>query len=213
MLAAAHTSATLTSPTFTVRVDCVRAPLFFAGDPTLLARPLVTVVGTRHPTPAGLARASRLARELAAAGVVVVSGLALGIDAAAHRAALAAGGHTIAVLGTPLDVAYPAVHATLQAEIGRGHLLLSQFATGAAVTRGNFPRRDRVLAAIAGAVVVVEAGDRSGALYTAAEAARLGRPLFVPRSVLAQPLAWPARFLGRPATFVLSETAQVLRAL
>lgn len=196
-----------------VQLAYVRAPLFAAGDLGLLASRLVTIVGTRHPSAAGVARASRLARELVRAGVVVVSGLALGIDAAAHRAAIAAGGRTIAVAGTPLDVVYPARHALLQVTIAREHLLLSPFAPGAAITRGNFPRRDRVLAELAAAVVVIEAGDGSGTLHTAAHALRLGRPLFLARSLLRTKATWPARFLGKPAVHVLTESGQVLRAL
>jgi DNA processing protein len=218
-VAAVALVAAVASAARTVRVAGVRAPLFVAGDETLLEQPLVAIVGTRRPTPAGVARASRLARELAGAGVVVASGLAFGIDAAAHRGALAAGGRTVAVLGTPLDTAYPAAHAALQAEIARRHAVLSPFAPGARIARGNFPRRDRVLAVIARAVVVVEAGDGSGALYTAGEAVRIGRPLFLLRSLVLRAgveppgSGWIARFLDRPGVSILTETAEVLRAL
>lgn len=195
-----------------VRSPRVPAPLFAAGRVELLARPLVAVVGTRSPSAAGTARASRLARELARAGVVVLSGLARGIDAAAHRAAIAAGGDTIAVIGTPIERVYPAAHADLQRLIARDHLLLSALAPGAPVERGSFPQRDRVLAALADVVVIIEAGDGSGTLHAATHAARLGRPLFLARSLLETGATWPARFLGKPTVHVLTETAQVLRA-
>jgi DNA processing protein len=155
------------------------ATLFAAGDRRLLDAPAVAVVGTRAPSAEGLAHARAIAAALARGGFVVLSGLAFGVDAAAHRAALAAGGRTIAVIGTPLERVYPAAHAALQAVIARDHLVLSPFARGSAVTRGNFPQRDLVLAALALAVVVVEADDGSGTLHTANEAVRLGRLLLV----------------------------------
>jgi DNA processing protein len=129
-------------------------------------------------------------------GVAVVSGLAKGVDAAAHRGAIEAGGRTIAVLGTPLDQVYPREHADLQAEIGRGHLLVSQFPSGHPITRKNFPRRNRVMALLSHATVIVEAREGSGCLSQAWEAVRLGRPLFMMRSVLdAEDLTWPSDLL------------------
>lgn len=173
----------------------MRSPLFAAGDTRLFARSFVAVVGTRRPSPDGLACAHDVATWLARAGIVVASGLALGVDAAAHRAAIEAGGRTIAILGTPLDRTYPAAHRDLQARIARDHLLLSPFAWGDPVTRGNFPRRDRVLAALASAVIVIEAGERSGTLHTVNEAARLGRPILLAAPVLSAGCAWARHLL------------------
>lgn len=181
--------------------------LFAAGDRRLLDAAAVAVVGTRAPSAEGLAHARSIAAALARAGFVVLSGLALGIDAAAHRAALAAGGRTIAVIGTPLERAYPSAHATLQATIARDHLVLSPFARGAAVTRGNFPQRDRVLAALAVAVVVVEAGDGSGTLHTANEALRLGRLLLVAPPVTA------ARLRGAASAHAVACSDEVVCAV
>ncbi len=141
---------------------------------------------------------------------MVLSGLALGIDAAAHRSALAAGGRTIAVIGTPLERTYPAAHVALQAAIAQDHLVLSPFSRGAPVTRGNFPQRDRVLAALAVAVVVVEAGDGSGTLHTVNEAQRLGRLL-----LLAPPVrgAWVARLRGSPDAHAVACANDVVSAV
>lgn len=174
----------------------LKASLFASGDTQLFRRPFVAVVGTRRPSPTGLVCASEIAASIVRAGLVVASGLALGIDGAAHRGAMAAGGRTVALLGTPLDRVYPAAHRELQARIAREHLLLSPFAWGEPVTRGNFPRRDRVLAALSAAVVVIEAGEQSGTLHTVREAARLGRPILLAAPVIAAGCAWARHLLA-----------------
>jgi DNA processing protein len=172
--------------------------LFAAGDLELIRRSTrVSVIGARKPTPAGLHRARQLAIELAREGVIVVSGLAEGIDTAAHDGVLAAGGRTIAVLGTPLDVCYPRQNRELQRRIMTEHLALSPFAPGSSVARRNFPYRNRVMALISDATVIVEAGDTSGALAQGWEAIRLGRPLFILEESLAEApdLTWPGKML------------------
>ncbi|HSE02638.1 MAG TPA: DNA-processing protein DprA, partial [Methylomirabilota bacterium] len=135
----------------------------------------VAIVGSRRATPYGLDVAERLAADLAARGVTVVSGLARGIDAAAHRGALRVGGRTIAVLGSGADVIYPPEHRRLAGEIVARGAVLSQFAPGTPPLPQNFPARNRLIAAMALAVVVVEAAERSGSLITARLAAELGR--------------------------------------
>ncbi len=158
--------------------------LFVAGDRDLLrAGPTVSIVGSRKASRAGLARADKLARLLVERGVIVVSGLAEGIDAVAHRTAIARGGRTIAVLGTPLDQCYPAKHRSLQDEIMRDHLAVSQFASGTTVGKHTFPIRNKTMALIADATVIIEAADGSGSLHQGWEAIRLGRPLFLARSL------------------------------
>lgn len=138
----------------------------------------VAVVGTRRATAYGLAVAERLAFDLAARGVTIISGLARGIDTAAHRGALAAGGRTLAVLGAGVDVPYPPENLVLMREIeGRG-ALLSQFPPGTLPAPWHFPERNRTLAGLALGVVVVEAPERSGALITASLAGELGREVF-----------------------------------
>lgn len=141
-----------------------------AADP-----PAVAIVGTRHPSAAGVRAAKAIARCCAAAGVSVVSGLAQGIDGAAHAGALEAEGRTVAVLGTGLDVCYPRGHQPLQDRIGREGLLVSELPSGDTGHPGTFPRRNRLIAALADLTVVVEAGERSGALITADRALELGR--------------------------------------
>jgi DNA processing protein len=170
--------------------------LFFIGDRTLLQTGRrVSIVGSRKASAQGLRDASELARSLVDAGVTVVSGLAEGIDTAAHSATIEAGGRTIAVLGTPLDRAYPQQNRALQVRIAREHLLISQFAIGSTVRPSHFPVRNRTMALLSDATVIVEAGEKSGSLHQGWEALRLGRPLFILESQLLDPsLSWPGEF-------------------
>ena len=149
--------------------------LFAIGDLDLLHGGSVAIVGTRSATPYGERATREIAGALASVGVTVVSGMARGIDATAHRAALDAGGATTAVLGTGVDVPYPAAHHRLHAEIGRHGLLVSEELPGARALAGSFPRRNRIIAGLAKVTIVVEAGSHSGALITAAHALDLGR--------------------------------------
>jgi DNA processing protein len=167
--------------------------LFYAGDRSLLARgPRVSVVGSRKATPDGRRRAQSLTKALVAHQIIVVSGLAEGIDTAAHTAALEAGGSTIAVLGTPLDQFYPKENRDLQERLMREQLVVSQFASGSAVTPKNFPIRNRTMALLTDATVIVEAGEKSGTLHQGWEALRLGRLLFLMENVVNDPaLSWP----------------------
>jgi DNA processing protein len=149
------------------------------------AGPRVAIVGSRRPSPYGEAVAEQLAADLARAAVIVVSGLALGIDAAAHRGALNAGGVTVAVMGTGVDIVYPAAHSLLAGEIlAGGGALVSQFPDGTVPRRQNFPARNWTMAALSDLVVVVEAGEGSGALITAEAALHLHKEVMaVPGSV------------------------------
>jgi len=194
-------------------VEKVNAPdaLYVAGDVEILRKGLrVSVVGSRGASKAGLNRTSRLARFLVERGFPVVSGLAEGIDTAAHRAAMESGGRTIAVLGTPLDEVYPRKNAVLQQEIMENHLAVSQFPPGHPVLRTNFPRRNRTMALIASATVIVEAGNSSGSLSQGWEALRLGRLLFIMKSTVDNPsLQWPKEMLKYGAQ-VLAEPEEML---
>jgi DNA processing protein len=188
--------------------DAADAPwaLFGRGDPTLLMRLIpdgvVTVVGARRASTYGREVARELARELASAGLVVVSGLAFGIDACAHRGAIESG-LTVAVLGCGADVAYPAAHRSLWRRIGEDGLVLSELPPGAGAWRWTFPARNRIMAALAGMTVVVEAAERSGSLITADLAADLGRDLgAVPGPVGSRLSAGPNALLAGGACLV-----------
>jgi len=160
------------------------ALLYVRGDVTLLARPSLAIVGSRNATPQGLANAESFARTFSAAGLTIVSGLALGIDAAAHRGALAGGASTIAVLGTGIDVLYPPRNADLGLEIAARGALVSEFPLGAPPVASGFPRRNRIISGLARGVLVVEAAISSGSLITARAAAEQGRDVFaVPGSI------------------------------
>lgn len=175
--------------------------VFAAGRLELLETPIVAMVGTRACTAYGREVAARIAGGLAAAGVTVVSGLALGIDGAAHRAAGAT--RTIAVLGCGVDVFYPPRHRALQREIARGGLLLSEQLPGAPAAAFHFPRRNRMIAALGLGVVVVEAPEKSGALITARHALELGRHVFaVPGALDARASAGTNSLIRDGATLV-----------
>lgn len=181
--------------------------LFTIGDTGLLqGHPRTAIVGARNASELGLARARKLARLLAGRGVVVVSGLAEGIDTAAHWAAIRAGGRTIGVLGSPLDVVFRQADGSLRAIMEKEHLVVSQFPTGHPVLRSNFPRRNRTMALLTHATVIIEASDSSGSLSQGWEALRLGRQLFILKSLADDPrLEWPAEMVKYGAS-VLSES-------
>jgi DNA processing protein len=151
------------------------SPLWAIGDWSMTVGPVVAIVGTRRSTAYGERVTRELAGTLARAGACIVSGMALGIDAVAHRAALEAGGRTIAVLGTGVDIVYPRAHRSLYAEIASRGLLLSELPPGAHSHRGSFPNRNRIIAALANVTIVVEAPHKSGALNTSKHATDLGR--------------------------------------
>jgi DNA processing protein len=188
--------------------------VFLAGDISLVKRPCVSIIGTRKVSEDGARRARKIARALAQHGIVIVSGLAEGVDTEAMTAVIEAGGHTIGVIGTPLDKAYPAPNASLQETVYRDHLLVSQFGIGEKTWPANFPRRNRLMAVLSDATIFVEASNTSGTLHQAAECKRLGRWLFIMKSVAEDPkLTWPKAFLGQPKTAVLETADDVLRAV
>lgn len=153
--------------------------LYVAGDSASMAATCVAIVGTRRASSYGRSAAAEIAEELARAGVTVVSGLALGIDGAAHEAAVGAGGKSVAVLPSPLDRIYPPRHRSLAARlVAGGGALVSELAPGTAPGKPDFARRNRIIAGLSRAVVVVEAPDRSGALLTVAAAIDHGREVF-----------------------------------
>lgn len=188
------------------------ARLFIVGNGRLFeAGPRVSVVGSRKASAEGLARTRSLTKALVKRGIVVVSGLAEGVDTAAHETALAEGGHTMAVIGTPLDKAYPAKNRALQDRLMREELVISQFPSGYPSQPKNFPIRNRTMALISEATVIVEAGEKSGTLHQGWEALRLGRLLFLMESVATDPaIAWPKEMIRYGAQVLSRENLEVV---
>jgi DNA processing protein len=186
--------------------------VFAVGDVQLFrSGPRVSIVGARKATGIGLQRARKLAKILAEKGVVVVSGMAEGIDTAAQKAAVAAGGKSIGVLGCPLDVLFGQADPELRVTMMREHLVLSQFPSGHPVLRSNFPRRNRTMAILTHATVIVEASDTSGSLSQGWEALRIGRPLFLMQSSVDNPnLKWPSEMRDYGAEVLGSEDLDLL---
>jgi len=187
--------------------------LWARGDLALLERPCVAIVGTRRATAYAERVTRELARTLARAGACVISGLARGVDVAAHRAALEADGATCAVLGTGLDVVYPRGHAALQREIGARGLLLSELAPSDAAHGGSFPRRNRIIAALARVTIVVEAGVKSGALITANHALELNRTVAAIPGPIDIPQAEGSNELLRDGATMIASIADALTLL
>ncbi len=189
------------------------AVLYAKGRLDLVDAPSVALVGARRATPYGLHVAGDFARQLAQAGVSVVSGLAMGIDAAAHAAALDVRGATIAVQGTGVDVAYPRSNASLHARVSREGLVLSELPPGRAAHPGAFPRRNRLIAALADVVVVVEAGSKSGALITAQLGGALGRLVAAVPGPIDRDSSLGANLLLRDGAHVVTSIDDVLGLL
>lgn len=186
------------------------AELWIMGSLATLDAPCVAIVGTRQATSYGERVTRELAGALARAGACIVSGLARGIDAAAHRAALAARGRTVAVLGTGVDVAYPVGHRGLHGEIAERGLLVAEQPPGSRAHKGSFPRRNRIIAALARLVIVVEAPARSGALNTAEHALELQRTLAAVPGPIDAPSSAGTNGLLRDGAQVIGSIADAL---
>ncbi len=182
------------------------------GEAEVLARPAVALVGARACSGYGSLVARMLGRELASAGLVVVSGLARGIDGEAHRGALEAGGPTIAVLGCGVDRDYPAAHAELARRVADGGLIVSEYAPGVEPAPWRFPARNRIIAGLSQATVVVEARERSGALITADFALEEGREVFACPGEITAALSAGTNALLRLGATPLTKADDVLEA-
>ncbi len=180
--------------------------LYVAGNPAVLNDPQLAIVGARNPTPQGRATAFDFAAQLAARGLTITSGLAEGIDGAAHRGALSSRGITVAVLGSGIDIIYPRCNLSLSAEIELQGALVSEFPPGTAPRQGNFPQRNRIIAALSLGTLVVEAARRSGSLITARLAGDHGRELFAIPGSIHNPLSRGCHELIRQGA-KLTETA------
>ena len=181
--------------------------LYARGNPALLQRRGLAIVGSRNSTPQGQQTAETFARALAARGIAIISGLALGIDAAAHRGALAGDGETIAVIGTGADRIYPARNKELALAIAERGVIVSEFPLGTPAIAANFPRRNRIISGLSRGVLVVEAAPESGSLITARLAAEQGREVFAIPGSIHSPVARGCHKLIKQGA-KLVETAQ-----
>ncbi len=171
--------------------------IFYGGSmDTPIPCPRVSVIGSRNASEKGLAEAREISEILIKNNVVIVSGLAKGIDTVGHKTAIELGGRTIAVIGTPLNQAYPKENEDLQKEIMKNHLVISQYPIGHITTPKDFVLRNRTMALISNATVIVEAGESSGTLHQGWETLRLGRPLFICKNVVEnRQLEWPKKMV------------------
>jgi len=185
--------------------------LFVEGDADLLWHPGIAVVGSRSPSAGGRDNAHAFARALAAAGLVVFSGMAAGVDAAAHEAALAVrDGRTVAVVGTGPDIAYPAGHAGLRERLAAQGAVVSEFPPGTEARAGHFPSRNRLLAGLSLGTLVIEAAERSGALITARQASEAGREVFAVPGSIHNPMARGCHRLIRDGAALAERPQEVI---
>lgn len=189
------------------------AVLFAVGDPSLLLYPQVAIVGARGASASGLAHARAFARALAQAGFAITSGLADGIDGAAHAAALDIGAPTLAVIGTGPDRVYPRKHHALAQRIATHGVLVSEFPPGTAARADHFPRRNRIIAGLALGTLVIEAGLRSGSLITARLAGEQGREVFALPGSIHNPLAHGCHRLIRDGARLVENAAEIVETL
>ena len=187
--------------------------LYLKGRAELLARPAVAIVGSRSATAQGLANAEAFAQALSNAGITILSGLALGIDAAAHRGGLAGAGSSIAVVGTGLDVVYPARNRDLAHRLAQEGALLSEFPLGTPAMAANFPRRNRLISGLSLGVLVVEAAMQSGSLITARLAGEQGREVFAIPGSIHSPLAKGCHRLIKQGAKLVDSAQDILEEL
>jgi len=197
-------------PPLLARIEDPPPMLFVVGDPGLLWRPQLAVVGSRNPSTAGLTAAREIAAATAAAGLTITSGMAMGIDAAAHEGGLSGPGSSVAVLGTGVDRVYPARNRELARRIAEQGALASQFPLGAEPRAGHFPARNRVISGLSLGTVVVEAGLRSGSLITARLAAEQGREVMAVPGPVRNATSRGCHALIRDGARLVEDAAQVL---
>ena len=200
-------------PRLLLEISDPPAVLYCRGRTELLNRPALALVGSRNATAQGNSNAEQFARSFSASGLTIVSGLAQGIDAAAHRGALASEGSTLAVLGTGADITYPPGNAALAAEIAARGLLLSEFALGTKALAHNFPRRNRLLSGLAQGCLVIEAALASGSLITARAAAEQGREVFAVPGSIHSPLSKGCHALIKSGAKLAESAEDVLAEL
>ena len=189
------------------------AALWLVGDPDVLWQPQLAVIGSRNPTAGGVENAQSFASELTRQGLTITSGMASGIDSAAHQAAMEAGGKTVAVMGTGLDIVYPASGRALAERIRRNGALVSELPPGTPPQRAHFPSRNRIISGLSLGVLVVEAGLRSGTLITARLAATQGRDVFALPGSIHNPLAKGCHRLIRDGARLVESVSEILQEL
>lgn len=187
--------------------------LYVTGDPNLLLLPQLAVVGSRNATPIGLKNTHAFCYALAKNGLVITSGMALGVDGKAHQAALEAGGKTIAVMGTGLDVVYPAKHQKLAHSIAENGALISEFPTGTKPNAHNFPRRNRIICGLSLGTLVVEAGVQSGTLITARQTMEINRPVMAIPGSIHSPQAKGCHLLIKQGAKLVESAQEILEEL
>lgn len=201
-------------PSLLAEIDDAPPLLFVAGDPSVLEQPQLAIIGSRRASPPALDTAAGFSRCLAQAGFTITSGLALGVDGAAHRAALDASGRTIGVLGTGLQKLYPQSHRALaQAMIESGSAIVSEFPLDAGPLPGNFPRRNRIISGLSLGVLVVEASLASGSLITARLAAEQGREVYAIPGSIHHPGAKGCHQLIRDGALLVESVEQIIESL
>jgi DNA processing protein len=200
-------------PSLLREIPAAPAALFVVGDPALLWMPQVAIVGSRSASEHGLATTRRFARALAGAGFTITSGMADGIDGAAHLATLDGGGRTVAVLGTGPDLVYPRKHRALATRIAEGGALVSEFPPGTAGKPEHFPRRNRIISGLSLGTLVVEAGLKSGSLITARCASEQGREVFAVPGSINNPLARGCHQLIREGARLTETTEEIVGEL
>ena len=206
----------ITSPLYPDALRRIYDPpvmLFASGCTDLLSTVCLGVVGTRHPTPYGVAATERLAGDLARAGITIVSGMARGIDTAAHRSCLSAGGNTVAVLGCGVDVVYPTENRRLAAEIAAKGLVLSEFPMGTAAFPQNFPIRNRIVSGLSCGILVVEGAQYSGSAITAKLAIDQGREVFAVPGNITSKMSWGPNLLIKQGAKLIQDWNDVVLEL
>ena len=188
--------------------------IFYEGSIKIpLLCPRVSIIGSREASEKGLAEAKEITKILVENQVIIVSGLAKGIDTVGHKTAIEYSGRTIAVIGTPLNKVYPKENLDLQNELKKNHLVISQYPVGYSTTRKDFVMRNRTMALISDGTVIVEAGESSGSLHQGWETLRIGRPLFICKSVVEnEKLEWPKKMIKYGA-MILDEPTDILENL
>jgi DNA processing protein len=211
-----HHVLTLADPEYPPRLFEIPDPpplLYVRGQLRWLSAPSIAIVGSRNATPAGIENAERFALTLSASGITVISGLALGIDAAAHRGAMAERGSTVAVMGTGADQIYPKGNSAIANRIAAEGALVTEFPLGTAPLAANFPRRNRLIAGMACGVLVVEAALASGSLITARYAAEQGRDVFAVPGSIHSPVSRGCHALIKQGAKLVESAADVLEEI